>query len=196
MLPDRQRPSIRFTPDQAERLKRVLKHRGQTAQAFLLQAAMREIEETEAEIRLGRDDRQRRRDAKEARRADDAPVGLGIRPRSAPEAEAPAPPPTPQGQVVVNVGGGNGAPAPAAGGDTIARLATYVTTGPEYERDTRLRSATEMLHASSGNKEEGLALAAQLDAAVAARIKEQPSEIVRATRAVGVAYDKIKDFLA
>lgn len=197
-LPSRQQTSFRMTEAQADRLDKTLRRRGQTMQAFVLSVVMRAIEEDEAEDRVAQDGRQRRREARDARRQVEAPSGLGLRPRPV-AAEAPPPPAPatpPPVQVVVH---GSGSPAPAgtgaSGGDIIQRLAAFVTTGPEYTRGERLRQTVEILRVSSGTEEERLALAQQLDAAVAARVKSEPNEIEKARRALSMSYDRVKEFL-
>lgn len=120
-------------------------------------------------------------------------MGLGLRRRAAEESEPSSAPSAPPVQVVVN--SGNGSSQGGSGGDLIARLAAYVATGPDYERDGRLRRAVEILRTSSANDEERQDLAQKLDAAVTARIKERPSEFAKAKQAVTMTYDKIKDIL-
>jgi uncharacterized protein (DUF1778 family) len=48
----RYRPSIRFMPEQAQRLQRAAKSQGLTKQAFILMASMKEVCNIEEEIRL------------------------------------------------------------------------------------------------------------------------------------------------
>lgn len=194
MLPDRQRPTVRFTPDQADRLKRVLAHRNLTAQAFLTQWAMRGIEEAEAEMRTNREDKSRRREAKESRRVADEPMGLGLRPRSEARDIDPLPPAVTPGQVVVNVA--QPAPvAPSAPKDLIATLAAFVVTGPEYAREERKRTAVEMLRSAGSTEEERLAMATRLDEAIAARIREEPGDFAAARQRVAATFEQIKGFL-
>lgn len=158
----------------------------------MLAAVVRALEEEEADERGKKDDRRRRRgEDREAGRLDGAPtglgiVGLGLRPRVPEEEELP-PPAAPA--VVVNVGA-----AAAPGDKELARLTAYVVKGSEFDRPGRLRTAVDVLKASTDSEEERLTLAAQLDAAVAAAL-EGPKEQPRTRRAAGVAFDMIKDFL-
>ena len=75
-LPLRLEQKIRLTEDQATRLERVVKKRGQTRQAFMLAGVLRAIEEAEAEIRIGREDRRMRRESRDARRTAEEPRAL------------------------------------------------------------------------------------------------------------------------
>ena len=196
MLPGRHHIPLRLPPDLHARLDRALKRRGHTKQSFVQAAVTRALEELEDDLRAYDDRRQSRRDVRDARRTAEEPQGLGIRHsagrRSIEEAE-PTPAPSPPVQVVVNSGNGSG--GNGSGGDLITRLAAYVTTGPDYERDGRLRRAVEMLRASSNGEEERQDLAQKLDAAVTARIKNQPSEFAKAKQAVSMTFDKMKDIL-
>lgn len=199
MLPSRQQHPLRLTEGQADRLESVLKHRGQTKQAFCLTAVMRAVEEAEAEMRVRTEEKiQRRRDVKD-KRAGNEPVGLGLglkmRPsndgeRAIANANTQSAPP-----VIVNVGGTQ----TQGNRSLIEGLASHIASGPEYSKGERLRAAIDVLRSVSGDQEEREALANQLDVAVAAATakgKQQAAPpgggVVRMTRA---AFDSLSDFL-
>lgn len=157
---DRHQQPLRLPRDLAKRLHSIAEQRGETINQYAKSAIEAKIDADEAREHL-------RTSEKQARTAKAAPVlGLGIR-KSMAAAEAPPPrpfadSPTP---VVVNVGGA----VTPAGSDLIARLAVFVTTGPEYMKDQRLRQAVDMLKPSCQSDAEREDLARRLDAAIAER---------------------------
>ena len=133
---------------------------------------------------------------KEERASSSERVGLGIgdtlrkRRESVEEEEHQ---PATQAPVIVNVGGSATGSAPSS---DIDRLAAYVTNGGERGRDTRLRTAVEVLVASASTDEERKVLAARLDEAVAAKTKTVPSSEDGSSvkRIARIAFDKLSDF--
>jgi predicted DNA-binding protein len=156
---DRHQQPLRLTRDLAERLRKAAEERGETINQYAKSAIEAKIDADEARRSLHTSEKQ-------ARAAKAAPVlGLGIRKPIVAEAPPPRPfadSPTP---VVVNVGGA----VTPAGSDLIARLAVFVTTGPEYLKDQRLRQAVDMLNPSCQTDAEREDLARRLDAAIAER---------------------------
>ncbi len=55
-LPDRRRPSLQLTEDQVDRLDRYAQRTGQTKQALLLRALLRDLEEDGQKDQRNRDD--------------------------------------------------------------------------------------------------------------------------------------------
>lgn len=160
---DRHQQPLRLPRDLAQRLHKIADEKGETINAYAKRAIEEKIDADEARRSL-------RESEKQARSPKTAPVlGLGIRKALTPEAPPPRPiadSPTP---VVVNVGS---AVAPA-GADIITRLAVFVTTGPDYAKDQRLRQAVDMLAPSCGSDAEREEMGRRLDAAIAERSGQQ-----------------------
>jgi hypothetical protein len=95
--------------------------------------------------------------------------------------------------VVVNVGT---SPTGTGGNVLIDQLASYVIAGPEFERSQRLRMATSVLHATATTNEARKVLAAQLDAAVATKVKEDTeSTVEKFMGGAKFAFNKLSSFL-
>lgn len=110
------------------------------------------------------------------RKKDEAPRGLGLRQRPAPE-EAPAPPPLPEPpSVVVNVGG-----APGQGGaqELLPGLVALIRSAPPLERDRRRRLALEVLREAGQTPAEQAQLVEKLDAQLAADPPAAPAAAPR-----------------
>ena len=125
------------------------------------------------------------------------PVGLGITARKKTndaETTAETPPPT-QAPVVVNVGTAGSNASTSTGGDVIDRLAAFVVTGNDFDRDVRLRTAVNILRSGTTSDEERKVLAARLDEAIAAKTNKRNSEGNGVVRAARVAFDKLADIL-
>lgn len=157
---DRHQQPLRLTRDLAERLRKAAEERGETINQYAKSAIEAKIDADEARVNL-------RTSEKQARSPKTAPVlGLGIR-KAMVAAEAPPPRPITDSPapVVVNVGGA----VTPAGTDLIARLAVFVTTGPDYMKDQRLRQVVDVLKPSCQSDAEREDLARCLDAAIAER---------------------------
>jgi hypothetical protein len=182
------------------RLDKAAKYCGQTRQAFVMAAVLAEIAEVEERQRMKQLRGSRNNDGlqSEPREIDTsaAPTGLGIASaiRQRQEATTPIEEPAPQRQVVVNVGN-NGSGGATGSGDAIDRLASYVVTGNEFERDMRLRTAVSILKTSAATEEERNVLAARLDEVIATKTTTKKNESGGVVRAARVAFDKIAGLL-
>lgn len=185
--------AFRLSAEQWRRFEKACRQRKQTKQAFVESAVLAEIADHE--------EQQRQRGVQviigPSEGKDSAPVGLGIanrmttKPQSQSEIEA-APPQTP---VVVNVGNGGGTNN-SSGFNSIDLLATYVTTGNDFERDSRLRTSINILRTNTSTDEERRVLAAQLDEAIASKKKTTErggdGNVIKTAR---IAFDKLAGIL-
>lgn len=115
--------------------------------------------------------------------------GLGIASRIAPkkeESEETVPAAT--APVVVNVNNNNG--VNSADAAQIEKLAGYVVKGPSYLRDSRLRTAVDVLKSMTEDKDERAQLAANLDAAVKKLEAKEGNTNLKTS-----AINKLKEFL-
>lgn len=136
------------------------------AQAFILEATIKAIEDVEAEIGSRKD--RRRAQAQKSQ----TPSGLGLFRDRAPEpapvvALAPSP-------VVVNVGQN----APTSD-DIIGRLAQRVVDAPAGDRANRLRKAKRALEEFTGNRHEAEAMAKKLDDEIGRRGKTEGGSLLK-----------------
>lgn len=172
------RTNIRFTPTQYSRIQAAIKYKAQTMQAFILAATMLAVEAVEREIRAEEEYLERkkanRRQQREVTKVQ--PVGLGIRKRqeeaaaskaveaqlAAERAEAIDVARAQASQVIINNG------SIAAPNAEVERFAVYVTSGPDYSRDERLKEAVRILGVTAGSDEERVRLADMLDARITA----------------------------
>lgn len=182
-LPDRQQKPVRLTPENAARMSAAAKSAGKYEQRFMEDAIMKAVAEEEARRGAIRAERAARREDRDGRRRFEEPVGLGLRPRTAPETTY-APPEQTQ-PVVVNVGA-------AAGGDAVSRLATWIAKGSSWEQRDRMSQALDILEESGGGEQDREALRAQLEAAVAAK---QPRKSGLMTLLTGNPVDALRDIL-
>lgn len=192
---DRFQVLFRLSADHMQRLDKAAKHCGQTKQTFIQAAVLAEIAEVEERkrmkqlrIRPSTPDYEPTQQKEIDSSAPTSTLVEALRQRRQ-EAE-PAPVATaPQGQVVVNVGGGTGVTGAVGSGDLIERLAAYITTaGNDLERDTRLRTATNILHGSAATEEERKVLVARLDEIIATKTKASEGNVLKTARA---AFDKL-----
>lgn len=163
-LPDRKDVRIRLTENLVDRLERVLKHLGQTRQTFFCPLAKRAIEDAEAEMKISGE--RRKPNSQDSRR--EGPTGLGLNFHRAPDIVPRQSEPSP---VVVNVGS-------TAKGD-VEEQADYVVSGPDYERDGRMRDATEKLKQ-------------KLEDAVGRKTKEPEDDLARLRRGAASVFTGIK----
>jgi hypothetical protein len=195
---DRQRIPLRLTPEHMRDLEKASKICGQTKQAFVQSAVLAEVAEV---LDRNRTKRNRLRPFAHDSSQEQESIGSGLvaptstlleslRQRNATPTETPTTPST-QGQVIVNVGGSSA----SAPNSDIDRLAAFVVNGGnDLERETRMRTAVNILRASSTTDEERKVLAARLDEAVAAKTKTPPlSEGDGVVRTARVAFDKLAD---
>lgn len=183
-LPDRRQKLIRLLPEQVKDLETAVKRCGSTEQSFMSAAVMRAVEDV---LQRQEEVRERRKGTRDARRRDlEEPVGLGLGSRRR-GAEASAPPSAPPG-VTINVGPGAGT------SDAASKLAAWVIAGPGH-REPRLREAAEILRVSAGTKEEGDALVAQLEAAVAVRGQQEQKKGGLSALLRGDGLSSLKDLL-
>lgn len=148
------------------------------------------------EIAEDKERHQMRKEERDSPVGSSQPVGLGIadalqRKRLAAQQQLEAAQQQAQQpqQVVVNVGAANSSiPGTSATSDLLVGLAAFVLKGPDYDRPSRMRTAALVLAANTSSKEERLALAQKLDAAVEAKKAEAR------TRAPGF-FDRISSLL-
>lgn len=175
---------LRLLPKQLDRLKAAAKSRGLTANALAVELVMTGVNAIQDDDNDRRQRRRREHSDEDTRRTSTTPSGLGLGIRAAlvrrnhagaaapddDSAEAPSAP-----GVVVNVGAG-------ASDDTVERLAAYVSNGPTFSRDTRMRHAVDVLAASCKTDDERQALATKLDDAIAKRQPPRPSSAISGLR--------------
>ncbi len=147
------------------------------------------MEEAESDIESARDKRRIRGEAKDNKRGNE-PVGLGLNVRREVE-ERPTYTAPSASPVVVNVGTSDNNKDESL----ISRLATFATTGPEYDRSRRLRASVEILNDSVHDENERTTLAERLDLAIAHRNKVKPSELDKIKSSAFGMFDKLKEFM-
>lgn len=103
-----------------------------------------------------------------------------------------APAPTAAPTIINNIGTSGQSDSAAVAPDPRF-LAHFVVTGPTYMRDSRMRTACDMIHSGFKTEEERVDAANKLDAEIAKR--EPKDEAAGFGRTARVAFDKLKSFL-
>lgn len=142
---------MKFTEEQNLRLHEAIRRDAKASvQAFIHEAAMVALLESEKRHRDDEEYRERRKLEKKSKKPSiDPTVGLGVRDHAA-QVEAPIiePPPPPAPQIVIHN-------APPANADAdLDSLATYIRTGAQWDRPGRLSSASDVVAATSATPEE------------------------------------------
>jgi hypothetical protein len=176
-----------------KRLDKAARYCGVSRQKFCESAVMAEVAETERRQfdRRATRDEQRTQTPRTPDTDGSGPAGLGLAAAlrgKSPTAEEQTT--APQAPVVVNVGT-TGSGGGAVGGDSIERLATFVTAAHDFERERRLRQAVEVLRVTASTDEERRVLAARLDEAIAAKAAAKPQGGGPVARVARVAFDKL-----
>jgi hypothetical protein len=181
------------------RLEKAAQHRRQTRQSFIQELVLSEIAHIEESQRLTQDevvDQPRR-----AKRAPDPASmgGLGIasilKQRQSNEDNA-VPVESSSSPVVVNVGNTQTATSDGKHHGELDRLALYVIGGDDFMRDTRKRTAVDILRASAVTDEELNVLVARLEEIVATKTKVATKEKeVGVGKIARMAFDKLASLL-
>lgn len=190
---------FRLAPDQMRRLERAAHSLRKTKQSFVQEIVLERIAEVEENKRISK--RPPITDGTQKRQEGDAEHGgLGLtalikerQQQKQEAAETPLTPPT--APVVVQVGNTT---APTTNGKAplgeLDRLALYIVKGDDFMRDTRKRTAVEVLRATADTDEELKVLVARLEELVAIKTKTQ-SENTGFNKFAKLAFEKIESLL-
>jgi hypothetical protein len=184
---DRSQMSFRLSPSQMRELENVASTFGKTKQRYLLDLVIFEIAEHKKREVLKF---QPSAPASPSEKIDTNGLGISTslkQKQLVDEVVAPAP----TAPVIVQVGN---TATPTANGSAplgeLDRLVLYVVKGDEFMRDTRKRTAIDMLTASATTEEELKVLVARLEEQIAIKTKTQ-AEQTPVGKIARMAYDKL-----